>query len=453
MIDRESNVAHQGLQQRHFVFIEEIRLFREHRQDGYGLIGDDHRQRDDRANARFGAFLAIQGPGIMFRMIEHDRGLLLECLRAQCVLRCRARRQGLFDESDELRILARRGGDGKRRRARIDQRHYAHAEPAGLDHDPARLIEQIVADIGAKDQRINAAQHRIDTVEATDIDLGRFQVVNIRAGSKPSGDGPLGVSHRRALDQPPAVNPIRAAYASFQRIGCDRRHRMAPSAPNLLSFVRMERLDPTVTATFFDGQPRIVRPARVKIIIAAIHARRPDDLRHGFSQGAQLLFTFSQRFHNLPAMRFARESIKRKTDVHRQLTQEAACWRIEKADLVGIDAESADDLAPPAQRKRRRRGPIGDSSALPPWNHDRIMDNVLKPDRPVPAHRLADRTAPERRIILCRDLDVLQISGGVTPTRNRPHLGRLGVDNSDPRHIHTAELHRDPADFREQFFF
>src|SRR6266540_7053164 len=70
---------------------------------------------------------------------------------------------------EEAGIGACRGDRDNPHRAPINKAYPCHKELAVLDRDAARLAEELIPILRADDERIDAAQHRVDTGEPPDL--------------------------------------------------------------------------------------------------------------------------------------------------------------------------------------------------------------------------------------------------------------------------------------------
>ena len=180
------------------------------------------------------------------------------------------------------------------------QQKPGHADDAV--HGRADLVAHVRQELGLRPRRgfrlvarpFQLARLRFELGGALDdprlqisLDLAQrllrpLVIVNVGAGAEPLDDVPLRIAHRHPAPQVPAVRavfrPLEAVFRLVIRAGAER---CRPARRRTLYVVGVQDGQPAPGPRLIEVHPCVVVPALVVIIWAAVHAGRPDDLRHG----------------------------------------------------------------------------------------------------------------------------------------------------------------------------
>ena len=124
--------------------------------------------------------------------------------------------------------------------------------------------------------------------------FGLLDLFDIGASAEPFQNLAVRPAHRRAADQPPAIDAIGTPQTAFQRVGFVVLRRTLPGIPGALLVIGVEGRVPAMAVTFLHRHPRVVHPLLIEIDVPTIGPGGPDDLRHGLRQGAKLLLAHAQ---------------------------------------------------------------------------------------------------------------------------------------------------------------
>ena len=172
VIDREGDVFGQSCQEMHFFFVEEILFLGIQGKEAHGFTRHNQRKDRERADSCLDVVLPEQGSWVVFQIVGHDRYLVPDPLRGHGRRRFFIGRENVPDGLQELLVLACTGDRDNLLGGLIHHGNHRHAESAGLDRDPARFPEEFVAIAYPHNEGIDLAEHRIDAIQAFDLEFG-----------------------------------------------------------------------------------------------------------------------------------------------------------------------------------------------------------------------------------------------------------------------------------------
>ncbi len=125
--------------------------------------------------------------------------------------------------------------------------------------------------------------------------LGLLHIVDVGAIAKPFVNISMLVENRHAMNQPPAINPIKSAKPTLKQIGGVVEDGILPGIPGTLAVIGVEWFVPPRAIAFFQRESGIIDPLLIEISVQAVCPSGPDDLGHRFGQQAELPFTQRNR--------------------------------------------------------------------------------------------------------------------------------------------------------------
>ena len=220
MVQSEGDVVGQLRQQFQLVLMEKVHLSGIEHQHAYGLVADRDRQHGYCVDARFDMPLGVKWRRVALHIVVDDGPLFTDRPLRHGLTLCGAKRLGFVGLIARFQTLqdVRRHADRRDRydlhQIAVHHRNHGHRKAARTGSDLAGGIKQLVLRAHPHDQRVDAAEHRVHTVEVGNAVL-RF--LGLRDVSDQGDDHPLVTHlHRVASKFQPPRPEVRQSDYQFQ---------------------------------------------------------------------------------------------------------------------------------------------------------------------------------------------------------------------------------------------
>ncbi len=190
VVQRETNVACQFNQQNHFLIIEKAGFAGIQGQHAHRVVQYHDGQICGRQDAACQQGIREFGFGLCAYIVTDQYFFLPNGTHRHAVVDRQFLGQGetVFDQTQIVRIGATGRNVLNGHGLRIDQANARHFELALFHGNAARLAEQLVTVVHAHNQCVDAAEHGVDAIQATDFSIGFLAVCNIVAYAGDAGN-------------------------------------------------------------------------------------------------------------------------------------------------------------------------------------------------------------------------------------------------------------------------